>query len=333
MGKPLLNKYVFDYALVLKEDPTFEKFIEYEQEEGRIDIGCGTPFDQEEQIPTESSLYQEVIENLRAQVGTTGTAEKENVEENEIINFVHDKDGNQGQDWELMEGELQHTRREPTTSPTPQPTVRLKPEYEDPPNPNYDPSILQLLPPNRFLKEGSKVWLGDNTLYEFSTYDTERPDHISLITKHSFSHYHPFIRLIVAYYWFDRSKNAMSELKSRLKMWIYNTKTKQIYLIKKTRKNEKKGSHFHNNVKKVFNVLLNTDWNSGGSSSRLNDKFLNTITQTVIKDIGEAALFALDDIAYEKDAALEEKRDGDRTIKIKISIDRKLHKYEMQRKN
>jgi len=289
MSRPVLNKYVFDYGLVLKEDPTFEKFIEYEQEE------------EEERIPTEASLYEEVIGNIRARVGTTGTAEKENVEENEIIDFVHDKDDNKelDYDWDLIEGaeDTAEPRTGPCTGierskvPKSQPRVHLKPEYENPPNPNYDPSIPQLLPPNRFLKEGSKVWMGEDTFYSFHHYRSrDNNPHVSTVNRYHYSYKPPFIRFINSVYWFDRSKNTMAECKTSLKSLVYNMETKQIYWIKRKKSNSKKSSRCCIDIKNIFNMLTETTWNENGGPDQLKDRFLNSITQAVIKDIGEVVI-------------------------------------------
>lgn len=290
-----LNKYVFDYGLVLKEDPTFEKYIEYEQEEN-------------EEV-TEESLCRELIANIRARDGT----EQENAEEDEIIDFVHDKDdGNKKFDLDDVDDNCNWSKH---SKKTPQSTVNLKREYENPPNPNYDPSILQLLPPNRFLKTGSKIWLGDDTFYCFcDSYDhvgEKRGEFISAIARYHFSYHPPFIRLIDTVYWFDRAKNAMSEYKTHFKSWVYNMETRQIYFIKKMKRSDKKGSRFHNRVRRVFNILNNADWNKADNPDRLKDKFLNTITQIVIKDIGGVIIPDLDTVG---DVA------GFETQKMKLAV-------------
>jgi len=284
MGRPFLNEYVFDYGLVLKEDPTFEKFIEYEELELELD---------ENQIPTEASLYQEVVNNLRARCGTTGTSQKENEEEEEIIDFVHDnhdEGGNQDFDLDITDA-IEPTGAYLKTSKS-QPIVNLKPEYENPPNPNYDPSILQLLPPNRFLKRGSEVWMGEDTFYSFSHYRSrDNNPYISTINRYHYSYKPPFIRLISSVYWFDRSKNTMAECKTSLKSLVYNTETKQIYHIKRKKKNAlRKGSRCYIDIKKVFNMLSEIPWNENGGPDQLKDRFLNSITQAVIKDIGEVII-------------------------------------------
>lgn len=278
MSRPVLNKYIFDYALVLKEDPTFEKFIEYEQEE------------EKERIPTESTAYQEVVANLRAR-NHNPFAEESKPEENEIIDFVHDEDSKDPDWFDRAADAIGIEPAAHSIAPKPQPMVKLKSEYEDPPNPNYDPSIPQLLPPNRFLKEGSEVWMGENTFYHFHPYNSRDKDsHVSTISRYHYSYQLPFIRLLDTTYWFDRSKNTMSECKTHFKSWIYNTETRQIYLMKYKHDKLKRGSRYHSSVKKIFNMLSEADWNGGNTPDQLKDKFLNSITQIVIKDIGEVVI-------------------------------------------
>ena len=280
------NEYVFDYGLVLKEDPTFEKFIQYEQ--------VGIELEKELAGRRAVAIPEDQADDLAIIRGDTK-------EEKGIIDFVHDASDKAidslepGPDLNMLNAAVDghNMYRQSSEALTPQPIVNLKPEYEDPPNPNYDPSIPQLLPPNRFLKEGSKIWMGSDVFYCFHTYpsrDKEQGKSISVIARYHFSRKLPFIRLIHTKYWFDRAKNVMSEHKAGFKSWVYNVETKQMYLIKKERKNTKTKAHFHNRIRKVFNVLLESDWNGNECPSRLINKFLNNITQIVIKDIGEIVI-------------------------------------------
>jgi len=278
-----LNKYVFDYNLVLKEDPTFEEFIEYGPQPGNQTEDGDTPGD----TPF-GSLCREVVTNIKSH---------NSVEENEIIDFVHNKDDEERPDWDAVDlNSNWHTRNAQRLKT--QLIVNLKSEYENPANPNYDPSIPQLLPPNRFLKEGSEIWMGNDTLYLFHKYE-EHIGYVSLINKYRFSLYHPFIRLISTQYWFDRSKNAMSERKTYFKLWVYNIETKQIYFIRKVKNNSRKGSHFRNSIRKIFNHLLLAHWNNESNANQISNKFLNSIMQTAIKDIGEVVIPELEGKSYE----------------------------------
>lgn len=281
-----LNKYVFDYGLVLKEDPSFEKFIEYEQEVDNNDEGLLGALNPERRIGAVT----------QPRYGTTTTEKrKEKAEEKEIIDFVHDKDSKDPDWFDRAVDEIEpHIGIEPTTpfkALKSQSMVKLKPEYEDPPNPNYDPSIPQLLPPNRFLKESSEIWMGEDTFYRFHIYPSQDGNpHISTINRYHYSYQLPFIRFLDTTYWFDRSKNTMSECKTHFKSWVYNTETKQIYLIRYKQNNLKKRARFHSSIKKMFNMLSEADWNENEGPDRLKDKFLNSITQVVIKDIGEVII-------------------------------------------
>lgn len=271
MDYPLGNKYVFDYELVVKEDPTFEKFIEHYQE-------------------PEMGMYHM---NRSSPIPAT-------TEEHDIIDFVHDKD-DQTETGILPRGQAQEACYDDwgeEDSPAPQIEVKLKEEYKDPPNPNYDPTILQLLPPNRFLKGESRIWMGDDTLYSFidpsSPYGPIRRKFITTIHKYRFSHYPPFVRLIEAIYWFDRAKNAMSEKKVKFRSLVYNTKTRRLYLLRRMKgKSLKRGSRVVKMINNVSNTILTFSWNAG-YPERILDKFINTITEIVIKDIGEVFIFPYD---------------------------------------
>jgi hypothetical protein len=67
--------------------------------------------------------------------------------------------------------------------------------------------------------------------------------------------------------------------------------TKQIYYIKRKKADKlKKGSRCCIDIKNVFNMLSETAWNENGGPDQLQDRFLNSITQAVIKDIGEVII-------------------------------------------
>lgn len=269
-----INKYVFDYKLVAKEDPTFEKFITREKySQGLL-----------------SDMYEDVIQSEKEEVTTTGKAE-----EDEIINFVHDKDKDRAQDacrqdWNRTSIEIMDSNQGQSLHSTP-PTDRvyLKEEYRDPPNPDYNPNILQLPPPNRFLKGRSKIWSDENTLYSFDPGpEMGHHDFVNIVHRYRFSHNPPFIRLQEALYWFDRSINAMVEKKTKVRLLIYNTKSRQLYLIRKVRTNPlKKGCRLRSIIFNVSNTIFANKYNMVNPPKRLLDRFVDTITQAVVKDIGE----------------------------------------------
>lgn len=259
----MLNKYVFDYQLVVEEDPTFEKFIEYKE--------CHRPTPP----PTTNEPPEPINQD---------TCQNNTQEENEIINLIHSEADNA--DWAFLNGhDGEDIECDGSKEVIP---LSLKPEYEDPPNPNYDPSVLQLLPPTRFLKEGSKIWLGEDTFYSFSQDENRKHQTISRIIRHHFSHHPPFVRLIRTRHWFNRSINAMSEYRKHFKALVYNTETRRIYHITKCRAKGKKRAHYHTRVRSAFNTLYGSGWNC--SPERLTNKFLNIIIQIVAKDVGEIVI-------------------------------------------
>lgn len=270
----MINEYIFDYRLVLEEDLSFEKFVDVRDTVDNLEERYNERY------------YTDQINNTRK--------ENNSESENDIIDFVHDKENidvglNETDAWinTLRDNNDNKNIRE----------VNLKPEYVDAPNPNYNYSIPQLLPPNRFLLPGSRTWQGEHTFYIFAgsgnnTYDNNK--YICLIQKYRFSKKDHFIRLQKAVYRFDRKRNVTSEMKKYLSIWTYNTKTKQLYLIRKVKSNRlKKGSHFHSKINNVFNTLPRTNWN-GSMPESISNKFLKEILKAAIKDVPDLVILNKD---------------------------------------
>jgi len=265
----MINKYVFDYQLVLEENPLFEKFVDVKD--------------------TIDNLKERYSERYYADQVNNTKKENNSESENDIIDFVHDKE-NMDVDLDETDAWINDLRDNDNNKNIRE--VNLKPEYIDAPNPNYNSSVLQLLPPNRFLLPGSRTWQGEYTFYNFehtfynftssNIYDNN--NFICLIHKHRFSKKDHFIRLQKTVYRFDRKRNVISERKKHFIMWTYNTKTKQLYKIKKV-KNDRfnKRSHFHNLIQKAFNTLSNNSWSD--IPIQITNKFINTILEAAKKDV------------------------------------------------
>jgi len=259
------NKLYFDYRLVLKEDPSFKAFVDIEaplQPER-----CADPFDPPHR---ENALLNRQLIETDSEI------------ENEIIEFVHDKIKDTPQNTIEMVDEVDIGEAVPFDRYAFR-KVQLKKKYEDPPNPNYDSSILQLTIPNRFLLPGSEAWQGDDTLYIYEVIDDQK--FVSRLRKFRFSQGDHFIRLQRATYRFDRKRNATNEIKKYLNIWTYNTNTRQLYHIRKVKNSERKKSHFHTTTRKIFNILFHSGWSGSGMPECLSNKFVNTIKQAAIKDV------------------------------------------------
>ena len=265
-----MNKYVFDYKLVLAECPKYGLFlrkelIEEDIEENPYRPGLREPMDDDD---------------IRGQRITEA--------ESDIINFVHDGSANEIHRRRInMEDELAATNSGTKYS------VYLKEKYRlDPPNPNFDPSIPALPPPNRFLDNDSRIWLNENTYYRLQ--DDRSAEFISIIHKYKFSHVGNKIRLIRAQYRFDRKKNYTADLKKYLSILVYNTDTKELYSVKKIKKKSyRKRSPFKTVVKKIFNILSIHSGSlllSNPTPKPLRDKFMNAVIQAVRKDVPGAII-------------------------------------------
>jgi len=262
----MINEYIFDYRLVLEEEPSFEKFLNI----GNIGI-------------KESSIERLEYRNPIEEPITKLINDDES--ENEIIGFVHNKESDYKQNMDPMLTNANSNSWVKAREEEFSKKVELKQEYIDIPNHNYNPSILQLLPPNRFLLPGSKVWQGEYTLYNFTnSHIFDINNFICWINKYRFSQRDHFIRLQHAVYRFDRKQDIISELKKHLIMWTYNTKTKQLYKIKKVKKNElKKRSHFRNSVRKALYTLSNAGWHD--VPTHISNKFISAVLEAAKKDI------------------------------------------------
>jgi hypothetical protein len=267
------NEYIFDYQLVLEEDPSFRRFVKC------ISI---------KSIQECEQTLTNKLNNVKTEAGVYrsryyGEITPETEADNDIIKFAHDEN------IDTINTPVLDFRSEVELSIDPEDdeVVTLKEEYEDPPNPSFNPAVLQLLPPNRFLKEGSRSWQGEDTLYKFNASDATRDNDknfITIIKKYRFSHYSPFIRLQHASYRFNRRRNFMSERKKYFTLLTYNTDTQQLYSIRKVKNSAKKASRFHNSVTRVFNTLINNGWDVG-VPTRLVNKFISAVKQAALKDV------------------------------------------------
>jgi hypothetical protein len=183
----MINKYIFDYRLVLKEDPSFKKFV-------NINIEKNPTEQHDEEYP-----YQPF--------GRPATPETNNETENEIIEFAHDKESVSS---DYLRRDLRPFNIDSWADAQEEASinkVELKQEYINPPNPNYNSSVLQLPPPNRFLLPESEAWQGEYTLYKFNnSHVFDANDFICIMNKYRFSQIDHFIRLQHAVYRFDRKR-------------------------------------------------------------------------------------------------------------------------------
>jgi len=255
-----MNTYCFDYRLVLAEDPSFEKFVDIDRSEFELDT-------------RRRPIEREQTTRYRGYYGAEA--------ESDIIDFVHDgsatkKNALEDAQWTDMCKAFPDEIIEKVT---------IKKEYENPPNPNFDPSILALPVPNRFLLSESKVWQDEDTLYIFSRgIHFDESKFISSFTKYRFAQSEDKIRLFHTSYRFDRKKNVTRELKKNFHMLIYNTTTKQIYRLIKQKSSKKSSSHFKTKIENVFYILTRNS-SSSGTPERLQKRFVDAITKAAIKDV------------------------------------------------
>jgi len=256
-----MNFYSFDYRLVLDEDPHYGRFLDREAIEP-------------ESRPR--TRREELIGAVRSTEDTEA--------ENDIIDFVHDGSAAPLNAPDTTEEHAYDADESFDVKPIE--VVTLKEEYENPPNPDFNPNTLALPPPNRFLLPGSKVWQGEDTLYTFtrSTGYHER-NFIYFLQKYRFSQAENKVRLQKTIYRFDRKRNVTSEMKKHFQMLIYNTETKQLYRLRKIKSSSKAGSRFCSKVTNVFNTLPHLSWNNDGTPKRLQDKFTNAVTEAAVKDV------------------------------------------------
>ena len=267
------NNYIFDYRLVLEEDPSFEKFVNVET------------IDDTKNIRYYTDPLEETNDN--------------NEEDKDIINLVHDKEEQNTNGFGNAAYNDIHALRADENVVIKD--VSLKPEYHNVPFVKYDTSIPLLPPPNRFLLQGSESWQGEYTFYRFNSsakYDSCK--FVSLIHKYRFSQKDNFIRLQKTVYRFDRKQNVTSEMKKYLIMYVYNTKTKQLYKITQMKNNKlKKKSHFHNRIHKVFNSIPMSGWSSG-MPVLITSKFVNEILKAAKKDVPDLVVLRKEDAVTRK---------------------------------
>ena len=269
-----MNIYLFDYRLVLAEDPHYGRFLDREV------------------IEPESGP------RVRRDELTYAVRNTEDTEvENDIIDFVHD--GSAAPLNTLDAAEEDAYDADESFDIKPIEVVTLKKEYEDPPNPDFNPNTLALPPPNRFLLPGSKVWQGEDTLYKFTkSTGYHEQNFIYFIQKYRFSQAENKIRLQKTIYRFDKKRNFTSEMKKHFQMLIYNTETKQLYRLRKIKSSATKRARFCSKVTNVFNTLPHLSWNNDGTPKRLQDKFASAIIGAAVKDVPGLAILDIDETVY-----------------------------------
>lgn len=268
-----MNFYNFDYRLVLTEDPDYERFVDKE---------LFWPDNLE-------SVEEEPASVLRRKEGTEA--------ENDIIDFVHDGSAAPSNTCDERHGPHYDPEQEVPSEPTE--VVTLKEEYENPPNPNFDPSILALPPPNRFLLAGSRVWRNDDTMYQFDRSSSRNArKFISSLQTYRFSQSGNKIRLTKATYRFDRKQNVTSEIRKNFYMIIYNTETKQLYRLRNKRKSNRKSSRFQRKLENIFNILPHAYSHISYAPKKIQNKFINAITEAAVKDIPELVILDSNDADY-----------------------------------
>lgn len=268
-----MNFYSFDYRLVLDEDPDYKRFVD-------IETFCHDYIE---------SVEEEPVNDLRRKEDTEA--------ENDIINFVHDGSADTTNPRDLLGDSACEINESFDNEPTE--VVTLKEEYENPPNPDFDPSILALPPPNRFLLAGSKVWRDEDTLYQFDRASSRSERRfISSFQTYRFSQSGNKIRLTKATYRFDRKRNVTSEVRKSFYMIIYNTETKQLYRLRNKKKSNRKHSRFQRKLDNIFNILPHAYSHITYTPKRIQNKFINAITEAAVKDVPELVILGPNDTDY-----------------------------------
>lgn len=163
----------------------------------------------------------------------------------------------------------------------------LKEEYQDPPMADsYNP--LQLLPPKRFLDQGSYLdYLGET---EYHIYHNKYKDHTRDLIKIKLSVDGDKIRLIYARYWFDQYRNLTSDRRGLFKCLVYNTKTRNLYFMSRVEHKNKitKSVRYSNKVRGILWSRSALQMALGCFGGRLTDKFVDLLERAVRRDVPDA---------------------------------------------
>lgn len=153
-----------------------------------------------------------------------------------------------------------------------------------------DLTVPALEPPKRFLMEGSSVWVGTRTRYEFRNAGNPsmgHRDHVHVkVNKYHYNY--PYVRLMSIFYYFMRDKNCMREQKGMFDSIVYNLETRLLYTVKgqgKFAENGKKIGH-----KKICRrVSVNRHGLPAGDifSKRNKIQFLSTVMRKLKEDVPE----------------------------------------------
>jgi len=195
-----MYNYIFDYALVAKEDESYNQFIKFSSTpEQSTSLLHRT---QENPAYTHRGLSEEDLAIIRETTSDV-MKEKRKKQSYEISPF------------RALSEEYEDDRM----------VVSLKEEYLSSTK-TSNLNLPALPPPNRFLTAGSHFWAGFNKYYYITSRNTstELLQTIRLVKRGN------FLRYISSYYVFNREKNITTELKSNLTLITYNMSTGRLYL-------------------------------------------------------------------------------------------------------
>lgn len=261
-GDDIMNKYIFNWNAVIDHCPEYQRYL--------VDIRS-LKDDEEEVIP---------------EIETFGGAVHRTKEELDIIQQMNDS-------------ALQPTGRDihgrvlrKTASPR-ENIIRytLNPVHENQPLP-VKMNPLQLMPPKCVLGVGSKMYLPGKTgwhiCYQISSneYTGKSVDMVKIKVNET----EDKIQLVTARYWFDQSRDIVSERKGKFKCLTYNKKTHNLYYVFRVSK-RKAGSKVVRYKSNVQGILLNTAQLNAATTSinkTILKSFVDLVEKAVLKDVPDA---------------------------------------------
>ena len=292
-----VNKFEFDYRLVLAEDPSYEKFL------------IITPITKTVNIEQLERITDDLPDAI---MGNTTRGENFTEEELEILR-------------ESTERELKQTTEEiPAYSYTCKRNIIKPKKYGKNERFHKGKSFNELLitldsekclkgtqnldipalpPPKRFLDAGSSMWCSPYVVYkditplyvdDYTPKDADNKWAIYKMSKYLLSIKGPLVRLVSVTYRFDKLNNSMTEYKKTTHIITFNRDTGKLYYIQW--RSNRKGKKYHR-------VIRNVLWNSATislyilHSGGLGRLFLKYMIDNLYKRIPDAVLYiTLDDV-------------------------------------
>jgi len=272
-----MNTYVFNWNAVLAHCPEYKKYL--------VDV---------------KSLKDDAEQELMTipEVNPWGYREVRTEEELEVIRQMSGDENMDGRPEQGVEQERSLRASDFISLRDTYPVYTLNPIYENQPRPvRMNP--LQLLPPKCVLDVGSEMFFPGKSGWHMSykIAGNEHHDGSVDMIKTKVNETENKIQLVKAFYWFQQTKNIMSDRSGKFSCVTYNKKTRCLYYVYRMPKKagrSKKSQRYRSNVRGILFDQLSINTAVSGIDQIMLKSFVDIVEKAVLKDVPDAYIPAVD---------------------------------------